>query len=257
MAGRWRPRRVAGRYSFKLPLRWALAISALCLALYALYSAVNYKKANVDPQKIFRPIAFNDPVKAAMDVKTHESETLLTLSLVVIGGLLAMLFAKPDEARTVNGHPELLMFFCALFLLIVSMLCHERYTDAVADSYLAAHPDRYATSIAGGQYDAVRKDTKIDAVVAGPAPALIESKLTVMDIRDPSIEYLLQNQFLFLILGIVVSGLTLFCARFLKEEKADGSLYIPDVPDIYLLCGVRRDLGGRGSQKDGRDTRER
>jgi len=225
--------------------------------VYAPYSAVGYKKANVDPERIFRGITFNDLVKAGMDVKTHESETLFTVSLVVIGGLLGMLFAKPDEARiALEGRPELLMFICALFLLLISMLCHEWYTDAVAENCFTAHQDRYSTSIADGRYDAMAKDTKIDAVVTQPSPALIESRLTVEDIRDPSIEYLLKDQFLFLIFGIVISGLALFCARFLKEEKVDGSLYIPDFPGVYVLCGVRFDLGSRGSQKDSRDPRE-
>ena len=193
----------------------------------ALLFALGYKTLNIDVRTVFHTLTYSDAVKAAIDLRIRESDNLFTVALLAIGALLGLLVAKPDEVHlTLKDRPELLMFLSALVLLFSSTLCHELYTTAVSEACFSGKQDRYESE----GIDALAPNTKIDAVVSSPAvpaaaphPEFVESRLTIEDLRDPAIQYLLQGQLVFVLLGLAVSACTFLSARFIKGGQTNAT----------------------------------
>lgn len=193
-----------------------MAATAALIAALSIIFALGYKIVRIEALTAFSTVPFSDAVKAGMDLKVQESDTLFTVGLILVGGLLGLLAAKPDEARvTLQDRPEIVMFLAAIVLVFSSMICHELYSDAVSEAYFRASQDRYTTADA----QQLSPTTKLDAVPSDKSdPWFIESRITIQDLRDPSIEYLLRGQLVFVIFGLLVSACTLLSARFLKDE---------------------------------------
>lgn len=101
------------------------------------------------------------------------------------------------------------------------MICHEFYSTSVSEVCFRASSDRYITYTGPGD---LNKNTKIDASFAPltsgqPNQTFVESKVTIEDIRDPGVEYLLHGQLIFMLLGMTSSACTLLSARFLKGQS--------------------------------------
>lgn len=90
----------------------------LLVSMGSLVVSFAYKFSKIDTRFTFSTVLFTDAVKSRIEIKTHESENLFTVTIVIIGGLLGLLAAKPDEVLvTLEDRPELLMFMGALVLL--------------------------------------------------------------------------------------------------------------------------------------------
>lgn len=213
------PRTEPGAYP---AIRWALASVAILLAVSSLIFALFYKAFDIDQRTTYQAVIANDAVKSAIDLKAHESASFFELSLLIAGALLGLMLAKPDEVRlTLEDKQELAMFVSACLLLVSSMLAHSLYSSAVTEVCLNARTDRQVSALEPAQE--LNPDWKIEAMLPNPSdPArsyAIESKLSMEDPRDPAIEYLLQGQLLFLLLGAAAAGMTLISARYLKGVR--------------------------------------
>jgi hypothetical protein len=95
-----------------------LAVTAALIAALSIIFALGYKIVRIEALTAFSTVPFSDAVKAGMDLKVQESDTLFTVGLILVGGLLGLLAAKPDEARvTLQDRPEIVMFLAAIVLV--------------------------------------------------------------------------------------------------------------------------------------------
>jgi len=227
-AGRWKldPSQILRkirRRSFRSKLRWSIGVLCASLSLIALLAAIAFKAIRIDQILLYSTAVYNELTKSAMDLKIHESNSYFDLSLLVVGALIGLILAKPEEARiTLRDTPELLMFIASGVLLLSSMLCHVSYLTSVTEACMNARFDRQVTAFNPGSEQ--NKEWKTEAVIAGSSSPVytIENKLTMEDIRDPGIEYLLKGQTIFVLLGTALSALTILSAKFLKETPTNG-----------------------------------
>ena len=103
----------------------------------------------------------------------------------------------------------------------------ERYSflDPNTLNYEATIEDRFDRQVTA--FNPAREQNqewKTEAVIGGSSSPVytIENKLTMEDIRDPGIEYLLKGQTIFFLLGTALSALTILSAKFLKETPTNG-----------------------------------
>jgi hypothetical protein len=126
-------------------IRWAAAIGFACVtAGLAVYTIQYYVR--LDFREGFADIPYNELVKAAIEARTGMSENMFNIGLLLLASLWGLLIAKKDEAGIVlSANPEFISFACASFLLLLSLLSHLFFVNAVmtgfADSGLAFSPD--------------------------------------------------------------------------------------------------------------------
>jgi hypothetical protein len=209
--------------SVRATVRWATGWACVMVSGFALLLAIGFKALRIDRILFFSTVVYNDLTKSAIDLKVHESNSYFDLSLLVTGALIGLMLAKPDEARiTLKDKPELLMFIASGMLLLSSMLCHATYLTGITEACMDARFDRQVTAF--NPKSEQDSHWKTETVIGGSSTPVytIESKLTMEDIRDPGIEYLLKGQTLFVLLGTALSALTILSAKFLKEAPIDG-----------------------------------
>ncbi|MBA2646748.1 MAG: hypothetical protein H0U81_08115 [Pyrinomonadaceae bacterium] len=169
--------------------RWILAIaSAVVLAIVLSYAVYNYLYPYF-PENIIDDKPLNELTKAGIELKLEQSRSLFQLALLSVGTLWGLLLAKKDEAGIVLAdHPEICMFVCASFLLMLSLICHTFYLQKITNVY----------SLAGQLYEK-------------EAPS-------IPDVFGPNINYLFVSQCWFLVSGVTVALLTFISAHKLKEK---------------------------------------
>jgi hypothetical protein len=197
-----------------------MAGAALVISLAALALAIGHKYLDIDPQNRFHVLVYTDLTKSGIDLKTAESDKFLDVTLILIGTLAGLILAKPEEAKvTLEDKPELIMFVSALLLLLSSVMCHQFYLSAVSNVFLEARMDRANTSLSLNVEPTQDWKTEAAVVPSQPdTPYSIESQLTLEDVRDPAVEYLLKGQIWFLLSGAILSIMALVSANLLKES---------------------------------------
>jgi hypothetical protein len=205
---------------FRLYARRILAGAALVVSVVAFLLAIAHKYVQIDPLIRFHILVYTELTKSGIDLKTNESEKLFDITLILIGGLVGLMLAKPNEARvTLRDKPELLMFISAMVVLCSSIICHEFYLTAVSDVYLQARVDRTASVPSLGIQPTPGWKTET-VITPNPKdePYAIEYQLTMEDVRDPAVEYLLKGQIWFLVFGTILSCIAFASANLLKES---------------------------------------
>jgi hypothetical protein len=139
--------------------------------------------------KFLKDVQYSDLIGKALDVKLAQSQRGADLTLIACASLCALLIAKKDEIRIyLNDVPEIIMLFCASFLLLFSFYLYITYVNKIS----------YIMSLAGGMFN--------------------EKKGSLPDVFNSSLNTPLTMQFIFLYSGIFVTGLTLFSAYRLKTS---------------------------------------
>lgn len=179
-AGRWKfdPGQILRklhRRSFRTKLRWSLGVVCASLSLLALLAAIAFKAIRIDQILLYSTAVYNELTKSAMDLKIHESNSYFDLSLLVVGALIGLILAKPEEARiTLRDTPELLMFIASGVLLLSSMLCHVSYLTSVTEACMKARFDRQVTAFNPAREQ--NQEWKTEAVIGGLRPRSIRSR---------------------------------------------------------------------------------
>jgi hypothetical protein len=158
---------------------------------YTLYRYVTTSQYINTPKPTYiRDRKFNDLTNGAMQAKINLSNNLFQVTFLVIAGLAGLFIAKRQEADFVLADvPEIIMFVCAGILLLLSFLFNILYLNEVS----------YIYSIAGN---------------------LVErGNISVPDIFDPNVNYLLNFQFVYFIFGVVISIFTFISAHRWKGGK--------------------------------------
>jgi hypothetical protein len=199
--------------------RLLLATVALVLSIVALALAIGYKYLEVDTRWRFHTLVYTELTKSGIDLNTGESDKFFDVTLVLLGTLAGLVLAKPKEAKmTLEDKPELLMFISAVMLLISSSICHMLYLSAVSDVCFKAKTDRLITQVTPGSEPNPdwKPETVLTPVPSGPQ-YVVETQLTLQDVRDPGVEYLLRGQTWFLVFGFILVCMVLVSANLLKE----------------------------------------
>ena len=167
-----------------MKIRVTLAILSVLVVLgIVVCTAYNWK-----PVTIVKDLKLNDLIKAGIQLKVEQSRSEFQLALLVMGGLWALMIAKKDEASIVlSDSPELILFFSANLLLLMSCAFHILYIEDIA----------YIYSLAGG-------------IVGGSS---------VPDVFGSEINNPYRFQLWSLLGGILVTALTLLSAHKLKGDK--------------------------------------
>jgi hypothetical protein len=213
--------------SLRLYLRRAMAAIAITVSVLALALALGYKSLRLNERFRYHILVYTELTKSGIDLKSGESDKLADVTLILLGSLAGLVLAKPDEAKlTLQDKPELLMFISALALLLSSTIFHESYISSIADDvYLQGSADRTNRDVSLDEQPP--PDWRSEGVVTPAPPAApfsIEYQLSVEDPRDPALDYLLQGQLWFFLVGTVLAGMTLGSAQLLKEENRDEGL---------------------------------
>jgi hypothetical protein len=209
------------RNKSRLYLRRGMAATALAFSILALGLALGHKYLEIDTRFRFNALVYTELTKSGIDIKVGESDKLLDVALIFLGALAGLILAKPNEAKvTLRDRPEMLMFLSSVILLSSSVLCHDGYLSAVADVCFQAKVDRANTYLSSESQPT--RDWKVETTVSQSPPLqpyAIESQLTMEDVRDPAVEYLLQGQTWFLAFGAIISCMVLVSANLLKESQ--------------------------------------
>ena len=161
----------------------AVASTVGCLAVI-LY---NVNKVSIDFG--IEPLPFNDLTSKSIDLQVDLSRTLFQIALVMTGALLGLVIAKEDEVKIVFSKPhEAIMFFCASFLLLLSMSSYGYYISTISN-YFA------------------------DAVAASKN----QLPISIPNIFNQNVNYLFDLQLVSLIAGIVSGVLTFVSAHKLRK----------------------------------------
>jgi len=159
-------------------------IFAVC-SILILFGILGYAWCNWEGISVLKDVAFNELIKAGIQLKIDQSRAEFQLSLLVIATLWALIVAKKDEAQLLlSDVPECLMFCTANLLLLISIWFHILYIENVT----------YIYSLAGG----------------------LEGEKTIPDILNSGINNPYNFQFWTLSGGILVAALTFLSAHKLK-----------------------------------------
>jgi hypothetical protein len=144
-------------------------------------------------QKITLPDhPYNNFADGGIQTKIALSNNLFQITLLVSAALAGLLIAKEKEALLVLGGkgrlPEVAMFVFAAILLVLAFVSHGLYLTEVSYLYF----------LAGG--------------LAGDGPQ------SIADISDDNVNFLLNYQLAYLLVGIVIAFFTFFSAHILRRR---------------------------------------
>ncbi len=171
--------------------RWSLLAVALVLAYFAGREILRVDRnyAALQAQRTFDPVAYTEPIKAAVAQKLESSKGLFQASVLVLALLWGLVIAKKDEHKLLlTDVPEFVMFLLATIWFAASWYCYSEYLDAMAQIHSR------------------------DAKYSEPADVVI------MDFRSPLINSFFVSQGNLWLYGVVTAALTLFSAHRLKEN---------------------------------------
>lgn len=177
----------------RLRARWTLAILSVVLAVTAIGFAATDKLSS---QTSFEPAPYSDAQKAGIDIRVEHSKSYFEMTLLTLGALWALIAAKKDETRIrpVN-RPEILMLLGASTVLLLSVVWHNFYLDAVSVAYSRA----------------------IDLSSLPGAPPGVKG-FQMPDVYQSAIDGLLGYQVKFFVFGVILAVVTLVSAHNLKED---------------------------------------
>lgn len=134
---------------------------------------------------------YNDLTDGGIQAKITLSNNLFQVTLLVSAALAGLLIAREKEARLVLGGkgrlPEVAMFVFAAIFLLLAFVSHGLYLTEVSYLYFLAG------SIAGAQ--------------------------SIADISDDNVNFLLNYQLMYLLVGILIAFFTFFSAHVLRERS--------------------------------------
>ncbi len=142
-------------------------------------------------QKITLPdYPYNDLTDGGIQAKLALSNNLFQIALLMSAALAGLLIARDKEAGFVLGKaPELTMFVLTGLLLLMSFVSHAFYLTEVSYLYF----------LAGKFYNSARP--------------------SMPDISDSNVNFLLNYQLMYLLVGILLASFTFFSAHILKGRK--------------------------------------
>lgn len=179
--------------SKRLVLRWVLAIVSLTIFLVIVpYTAYRYittsKYFNESSTLIIPDRKYNDLTDGGIQAKLTLSNNMFQIGLLVTAALAGLLIAKKGEAGFILADaPEVIMFICTSFLLLLSFACNALYINEVS----------YIYSVAGKLYE--------------------ESDPSIPDVFNENVDFLFLYQF-----GYLLSGVVLALFTFLSAHKIKG-----------------------------------
>ncbi len=178
-------------------LRRILAlISIVVFLLIAPYTVYRYATTSqyFNPSIVIQATPFNDLTNASIQTRVNLSTNLFQVGLLVAAGLGGLLITK-DVARggevnfVLSEYPEIIMFTCAILLVLSSLVFHYFYLGEIS----------YICHLASKFYDAASPD--------------------VPDVTDENISFLLDYQFRYLISGVLLTVMTFLSAHIVKGGK--------------------------------------
>jgi hypothetical protein len=135
---------------------------------------------------------YNGLTEGGIQAKLVLSSNLFQVTLLVSAALAGLLIARKNEALLVLGGrgrwPEVVMFIFAAVLLLLAFVTHALYLNEVSYLYFLAG----SLANAGAQ--------------------------TIADISDDNVNFLLNNQLAYLLVGTIVAFFTFFSAHILRKR---------------------------------------
>jgi hypothetical protein len=172
-------------------LRILLATLCVVISLTSITWAAIYKTQKIDGFRHTGELPFNEASKAAIELRISQSSDFLKVCILFLGGLVALIIAKRDEARIgLADRPETIMFICGTLALVGSWTWHELYVNGLSHYLLE-----------------------------GARTCFDNDKKCVPDVFNAPLDYLYRFQISFLVLGAVQTGITLVSAHRLKESR--------------------------------------
>lgn len=177
-------------------LRGALvAISILVFILIVPYTIRQYatKSPYFNPSIVIPGTPFNDLTNASIQTRVNLSTNLFQVGLLIsaaLGGLLITKdVAKGGEVNFVlSKPPEIIMFTCAILLVLLSLVFHYIYLGEIS----------YVCHLASKYYDSTSPD--------------------IPDVTNENIAFLLDYQFRYLICGVLLTVITFLSAHIVKRR---------------------------------------
>ncbi len=172
----------------------ALALFSVVLTVVAVGFAAAEKLSS---HTSFDPAPYFDAKKAGIDIRVEHSKSYFEMTLLTLAALWALIVAQKDETRIrFADRPEIMMLVCASTVLLLSILWHNFYLEAVSAAYSRA------TDL---------------SLLPGAPPGTKGVKMP--DVFQPAIDDLFVYQARFFGCGLAMAVLTLISAHHLKEDS--------------------------------------
>jgi hypothetical protein len=142
-------------------------------------------------QKITLPDrAYNDLTDGGIQAKLTLSTNVFQITLLISAALAGLMIARDEEAGFVLGSkPELIMFVLASLLLLMSFVSHAFFLTEISYLYF----------LAGKLFDAAHP--------------------SMPDVADSNVNFLLNYQLVYLLVGLLLTFFTFFSAHVLKGRR--------------------------------------
>jgi hypothetical protein len=135
---------------------------------------------------------YNDLTNGGIQAKVTLSTNMFQIALLMSAGLAGLLIARDKEAGFLLGEgPERIMFAGASLLLLISFVSHALYLTEVSYIYFLA------------------------------GKLFRPNRPSMPDISDSNVNFLLEYQIIYLVVGTVLASFTFFSAHVLKRRKRE------------------------------------
>ena len=170
--------------------RWLLVVASVGIsAAVAIYFVIEI--GSLPGREALTEIAFNDMVKAAIDIRLNQSQSLFQVLLLLVAALAGMIIAERAEDRIgSNDIAELIMVFCAAGLFAASIHLYLTYLSEIEVAFRSA----------------------------GPTNAHDEKPM-MPNVLSDQVDVLYVAQRGFLLAGALISGIALFSHRRFRVAK--------------------------------------